>query len=563
MMLNRIKIVTSLMIALGLLGALQLFSSGLFFNVLNHDQDNLAHLQRISEKQETLNKTWSAMLQTRNSLNRAALRHMLDMNNMGAGATVPELLNVAETTLKQANGLWSTHRSIEIDPRTNRTVITQLERDFDSYYNALEELIKLLAAGDLDGALDQPTQRLQDQLEESYNQYLHENGRIHQLVNQDSASSMSMAKWTLAGVLLGIMLIFSLVWYGIRQILLKPLHSLLESIRLIARGDLVCKIDVQGSNEIGELASTLRDMQAELARTVGEVRIGADAIYTGAMEISVGNNDLSARTEQQAASLEQTAASMEELTATVKQNAENAQQASHLALSASETAGRGGKVVENVVTTMTEIAGSSQKIADITSVIDGIAFQTNILALNAAVEAARAGEQGRGFAVVASEVRSLAQRSAQAAKEIKILIDESVNKVSTGSTLVESAGETMNEIVGAVTRVTDIMSEIASASEEQSRGIEQVSVAVAEMDRVTQQNTSLVEESATAAAALEEQASRLNQAVAVFHIHHTHETPTLKTPQVRHHAEKKAVAPQPAPKPAEVKKDDIDGWETF
>ena len=555
MMLNRIKIVTSLMIALGLLGALQLFSSGLFFNVLNSDQKNLTHLQQISEKQETLNKTWSAMLQTRNSLNRAALRHMMDINNIGAGATVPELLSIAETTLKQASGLWNAHLAIENDPRTNRAVITQLERDFTTYYNALDELIKLLAAGDLDGALDQPTQRFQDQLEASYSQYLHENARIHQFVEEESASSMSTAKWTLASVLLGIVLIFALVWYGIRQILLKPLHTLLESIRLIAHGDLVCKIDVHGSNEIGELASTLRDMQAELARTVGEVRIGADAIYTGTMDISAGNNDLSARTEQQAASLEQTAASMEELTATVKQNAENAQQASHLALSASETAGRGGKVVENVVTTMTEIAGSSQKIADITSVIDGIAFQTNILALNAAVEAARAGEQGRGFAVVASEVRSLAQRSAQAAKEIKILIDESVSKVSTGSTLVESAGETMNEIVGAVTRVTDIMSEIASASEEQSRGIEQVSIAVAEMDRVTQQNTALVEESASAAAALEAQASRLNKAVAVFHIHHTHEAPALKTPLTR--------TSQPASKPVEMKKQDADGWETF
>ncbi|WP_318376392.1 methyl-accepting chemotaxis protein, partial [Enterobacter sp.] len=200
----------------------------------------------------------------------------------------------------------------------------------------------------------------------------------------------------------------------------------------------------------------------------------------------------------------------------VKQNAENARQASHLALSASETAQKGGKVVDNVVQTMRDIAGSSQKIADIISVIDGIAFQTNILALNAAVEAARAGEQGRGFAVVAGEVRNLAQRSAQAAREIKSLIEDSVGRVEIGSTLVESAGETMDEIVSAVTRVTDIMGEIASASDEQSRGIDQVGLAVAEMDRVTQQNASLVEESAAAAAALEEQASRLTQAVAVF-----------------------------------------------
>jgi len=250
---------------------------------------------------------------------------------------------------------------------------------------------------------------------------------------------------------------------------------------------------------------------------------------------------------------------MEQLTATVKQNAENARQASQLALSASETARRGGKVVDNVVQTMSEIAGSSQKIADITSVIDGIAFQTNILALNAAVEAARAGEQGRGFAVVAGEVRNLAQRSAQAAKEIKLLIDDSVSRVDTGSTLVESAGETMGEIVNAVTRVTDIMGEIASASDEQSRGIDQVGLAVAEMDRVTQQNAALVEESAAAAAALEEQASHLTQAVSVFRI------VSDQQPAQRQEVETNAPVRTPAAivrkAPAESVSDD--NWEKF
>ena len=269
----------------------------------------------------------------------------------------------------------------------------------------------------------------------------------------------------------------------------------------------------------------------------------------------MGNNDLSSRTEQQAASLEETAASMEELTATVKQNAENARQASHLALSASETAQKGGKVVDNVVQTMRDIAGSSQKIADIISVIDGIAFQTNILALNAAVEAARAGEQGRGFAVVAGEVRNLAQRSAQAAREIKSLIEDSVGRVELGSTLVESAGETMGEIVSAVTRVTDIMGEIASASDEQSRGIDQVGLAVAEMDRVTQQNASLVQESAAAAAALEEQASRLTQAVAVFRIQQDQQ-------KARANAAVKTAATPVTTRKAVVT-DSGDNWETF
>ena len=345
------------------------------------------------------------------------------------------------------------------------------------------------------------------------------------------------------------------VWLNIKQTLISPLNRLIDNIRHIASGDLVKRIEVQGTNEMGELADSLRHMQGELVRTVGDVRNGANAIYSGASEIAMGNNDLSSRTEQQAASLEETAASMEQLTATVKQNAENARQASHLALSASETAQKGGKVVDNVVQTMRDIAGSSQKIADIISVIDGIAFQTNILALNAAVEAARAGEQGRGFAVVAGEVRNLAQRSAQAAREIKSLIEDSVGRVEVGSTLVESAGETMGEIVNAVTRVTDIMGEIASASDEQSRGIDQVGLAVAEMDRVTQQNASLVEESAAAAAALEEQASRLTQAVAVFRIQQ-------EQMKAREFAAAKAVStPVMARKTATV--DSGDNWETF
>lgn len=250
-------------------------------------------------------------------------------------------------------------------------------------------------------------------------------------------------------------------------------------------------------------------MQTALRSTVTEVRHGSYAMHTGISEIAEGNNDLSARTEQQAASLAQTAASMEQLTATVGQNADNARQASGLAQSAAETARKGGQQASNVASTMHEIAASSQKIGDIISVIDGIAFQTNILALNAAVEAARAGEQGRGFAVVAGEVRNLASRSAQAAKEIKGLIEESVSRVEQGSVLVDTSAKTMMEIVHSVTRVNDIMGEIASASDEQRRGIEQVALAVSQMDQVTQQNAALVEEAAAGTDQLAHQADHL------------------------------------------------------
>ena len=260
---------------------------------------------------------------------------------------------------------------------------------------------------------------------------------------------------------------------------------------------------------MGQLLQALKDMNASLGNIVGEVRSTTDSISTAAQEIAAGNSDLSQRTEEQASSLEETASSMEELTSTVKQNAENAKQANQLAANASDIAVKGGQAVNEVVQTMGSISASSKKIMDIISVIEGIAFQTNILALNAAVEAARAGEQGRGFAVVAAEVRNLAQRSAAAAKEITALIGDSVDKVDIGSRQVDQAGATMNEIVSAVKRVTDIMAEIAAASNEQSSGIEQVNQAIIQMDEVTQQNAALVEEAAAAAEAMQEQARAL------------------------------------------------------
>ncbi|MFM0722136.1 methyl-accepting chemotaxis protein [Paraburkholderia strydomiana] len=285
----------------------------------------------------------------------------------------------------------------------------------------------------------------------------------------------------------------------------------------IAQGDLTHAVEVRAQDTTSMMAA-MRDMQNRLQRTIGEIRRSAESIASATQQIAAGNGDLSQRTEQQAASLQETAASMEELTATVKQNADNARQASGLAHNASEIATRGNDVVSRVIGTMGEINDSSRQIADIIGVIEGIAFQTNILALNAAVEAARAGEQGRGFAVVAGEVRSLAQRSATAAKEIKQLIGASVERVHNGSTLVQQAGATMGEILQAVQRVTDIMGEIAAASEEQSSGISQVGRAVTQMDEVTQQNAALVEQAAAAAASLQDQAGRLRDTVSAFRV---------------------------------------------
>jgi methyl-accepting chemotaxis protein len=300
--------------------------------------------------------------------------------------------------------------------------------------------------------------------------------------------------------------------------IVKPIRAAVTVAETVAAGDLTHHIESAAKDETGALLRALRHMNDSLTGIVGEVRGGTSSIHGAAGEIAAGNLDLSSRTEQQAAALEQTAASMAHLTDTVRQNADNARQANQLAITASTVATKGGEVVGQVILTMGSINASSKKIVDIIGVIDGIAFQTNILALNAAVEAARAGEQGRGFAVVASEVRTLAQRSAAAAKEIKSLIDDSVGKVDAGAKLVDQAGDTMGQVVDSIQRVTDIMAEIASASQEQTDGIEQVNQAIAQMDEATQQNAALVEESAAAAGSLQDQAGKLAQAVDVFKV---------------------------------------------
>jgi methyl-accepting chemotaxis protein len=334
------------------------------------------------------------------------------------------------------------------------------------------------------------------------------------VVKEESATARTLLL-VIAGVAMAIA--FFTAWYATRSIT-RPVNQAVQLARRVADGDLSVQIEVQSQDETGQLMQALKEMNESLARIATEVRQSCDTIANASGEIAAGNLDLSARTEQQASSLEETASSMEELTSTVRQNADNAMQANRLAAAASEIAVKGGTVVSEVVHTMSTINDSAKRIVEIIGVIDGIAFQTNILALNAAVEAARAGEQGRGFAVVASEVRNLAQRSAAAAKEIKELIGDSVEKVEAGTRLVDQAGVTMNEVVESVKRVTDVISEITEASREQSSGIEQINAAITQMDDVTQRNASLVEEASAAAEALKTQAVRLVQLVNVFRL---------------------------------------------
>jgi methyl-accepting chemotaxis protein len=333
-------------------------------------------------------------------------------------------------------------------------------------------------------------------------------------IDEAHAATMMVTVLSVVATLIGV--IASIV---ITRSIVRPIGEAITLAETVAQGDLTCMIEVRSTDETGRLLSALKQMNESLRHTVSEVRIGTTHIVSASTEIASGNLDLSSRTEEQAAALEQTAASMEQLTATAKHNAENASEANRLAVSASDVAVQGGAAVSEVVSTMSSIHASSSKIVDVIGLIDGIAFQTNILALNAAVEAARAGEQGRGFAVVATEVRTLAQRSATAAKEIKALINDSVAQVDHGTELVGRAGQTMEHVVTSIQRVASIISEIAAASREQMTGIDQINQAVGQMDSVTQQNAALVEEAAAAAQSLEDQAHRLTKTVSVFKDH--------------------------------------------
>ena len=410
-----------------------------------------------------------------------------------------------------------------LDTEDGRAAFDHLIQARTSYAAALQPVNAQLAAHDSNGARATllSVRALQTATLAALDNFSNVQQRQMDAAVQESANAYATARAVLWGLGVVALIVAAVLCVLVTRSIVRPLQRVVEGAEALARGDLSVKLDVLRRDEVGAVADSLNRAITQLATIVGGVKHASESISSATQQLAAGNTDLSQRTEEQAASLEETASSMEELTTTVRQNADNAQQATTLATTASGIAQRGGEVVGRTVETMHGIAGSSAKVGEIISVIEGIAFQTNILALNAAVEAARAGEQGRGFAVVASEVRTLAQRSASAAKEIKTLIGESVDRVQAGSKLVEEAGSTINEVVASVKRVTDIMGEISSASQEQRTGIEQVNQAVTQMDQVTQQNAALVEEASAAALSMAEQAQALREAVAVFKIDDT------------------------------------------
>jgi len=426
----------------------------------------------------------------------------------------------AKNFLNQSRERFALYEKAAVQSEFGRTLHDKIQPKYQHYMHAIEQMLALAEDGDDGTRINKLRHEVVVPANVAYSAIMDEFGSesdrvlnaiaAHQERMQSMSTILILFFVTLLAVVSGGAMMF------LTRHVLQPLGEANQLFERIAAGDLTQRVAIHSQNEIGQLFQSLERMQEGLNRTVTQVRRGVDEINVGVGEIAAGNADLSGRTESQAASLEETAASMEQLASTVKQNADNARQANQLAASASDVAERGGAVVSEVVHTMTEISTSSNKISEIVSVIDGIAFQTNILALNAAVEAARAGEQGKGFAVVAGEVRSLAQKSAQAAKEIKTLIEDSASRVETGTQQVERAGLTMREIVDSVQRVTDIMGEISAASQEQASGIDQVNHAVSQMDEVTQQNAALVEEASAAAISLQEQTRQLVQAVAVF-----------------------------------------------
>ncbi|GHC33022.1 methyl-accepting chemotaxis protein [Aidingimonas halophila] len=519
-LLDNMTVRMSWALVLVVFALLVLVLSGLGLYAVNYSEDALARFDSVNvDQQSTLNRVNATMSHARMEMAEIhdALENATTQDDREAAIERAEAL---EDELAEAEAVMDTF--LELPARDDHeALIDEVEASFSTL---------------MDEALWPQQQALAGYGLTEYSNHLETAGELNDRFYQDAVdffraaeseghslyedffSVASLLKWSIIVALVISAVTVTVVLWGVTVNVIRPLNRVIGHFDLIAKGDLSEPIEQRGNNEIGRLFASLAHMQHSLADIVGTVRRSGGLIHQGAQEISQGNSDLSARTEQQAASLQETASSMEELTSTVTQNADNARQASQLAVDASRTATRGGEVVGDVVGTMREIDQSSRKVSDIIEVIDSIAFQTNILALNASVEAARAGEQGRGFAVVASEVRNLASRSSDAAREIRDLIEASVAKVETGTSLVDQAGKTMDDIVASVQRVTDIMDEIAAASEEQSHGIGQVNDAVTQMDQVTQQNAALVQQAANGASELEVEAGRLRDAVSLFRL---------------------------------------------
>jgi len=479
----------------------------------------IASLQGASERvatqeieQQTLVENWASDIRL-NWVRTEAFLKAIDRDYME---------KLTADTQATAKGIEGKVQRIEglVQGDKNRAQLATIAAASKAYNDKLAEIRELHRGGEpnVPTLVDKDLRPLADKYLQSLDD-LHAAMATQLADSQSDTSTLAKASQVLLGVgtLIAVAL-GALLAFTVTRSIVQPVQRGKQAAESIADGDLTHPIEASGNDETGQLLQALATMQSRLATIVGNVRHNAEGVATASVEIASGNNDLSARTEQQASALQQTAASMEELGSTVRQNADNARTANQLAMSASTVAQQGGDVVAEVVETMKGINDSSRKIADIISVIDGIAFQTNILALNAAVEAARAGEQGRGFAVVAGEVRSLAGRSAEAAKEIKGLIGTSVERVERGTALVDKAGATMSEVVASIHRVTEIMGEISAASSEQSQGVSQVGEAITQMDQATQQNAALVEQSAAAADSLKTQAGQLVDAVAVFRL---------------------------------------------
>lgn len=514
-MFERLKISRGLMAVLALFCGLQIFSGIWSLRDASTTDTRLDEISRGFSQIMAMDRAYASITQIREEIMKDALALSAHGDDDNAQTSLTNLQQRLVSVDQEMENFYALSRASGHDNgraekvkglygKARADLVTMIERLQNNDINGFQTILQNHSSTGFMSSLDDASDYVANKI-------------IHPAAQAASANYHQIIPLTI-GFMLLFVAITALVMYWVRHYIIDRIQQVIAYQAEIAHGNLAIDIQARGDTEISQLIQGLRHMRDELANMVGAVRNGTSHIFTGVQEIAAGNNDLSSRTEEQASSLEETASSMEQISSTVKNNADSAREATELVQKASAIAVNGGEITRQMVSTMTEIAESSRKIGDITGVIDGIAFQTNILALNAAVEAARAGEQGRGFAVVAGEVRNLAQRSAQAAKGIKGLIEASVSRVEQGNQLVENVSQSMGDIVTSVNHISDTMLEISSASEEQSRGIAQIAQAINEMDKVTQQNAALVEQSAAAAGALEEQADRLTQTVAQFKI---------------------------------------------